>query len=453
VRGNRAALLASLDRVVAVSNSHFQAVRAGQMSLFGAETGVTENIVLPEVNDVDRREMLNWERNLIGLYLSDHPLSTYQKTLSQLVSYFSGQLPEAQHEEKVRVAGLITSIRPYQTKTGKPMGFVTLEDIQGVIDLVMFPRTWKRYSEMLVVGEIIIVEGKVDANSNPPKILVDSVRSDFELKVSADEMAPPWPAGQDGPPQPKPEPVPVPKPAPVPVQTPAPQVAESAPAYEVSSSSSTGGTEGGDEWDNADIPPPPDAFPPGWDEAWQPDFEAAKMAARKEPKFNKDEPVTLSPEVIPAPAPEPEADETAEAEAEETVVEAEAGLEPEQEARPGMVVQAVEASIHTAVKLPSLYAPVAQTEDRTRPPQHITVLLRPTNDWERNKRRIKILHSTLTSFKGRDRFSFQIFEDGKGHLIDFPNDTTRVCPELLTRLKNLMGEESWQIEEITFQQL
>ena len=187
--GNRAALLASLDRVVGVSNSHFQAIRAGQMSLFGADTGVTENIILPEVNDVNQREMLNWERELIGLYLSDHPLSSYQKQLSQIVTYFSGQLPEAQHEEKVRVAGLVTNVRPYQTKAGKPMGFVTLEDIQGVIDLVMFPRTWKQYTDLLTVGEIIIVEGKVDANSSPPKILVDSVQTEFALKVSADKPA------------------------------------------------------------------------------------------------------------------------------------------------------------------------------------------------------------------------------------------------------------------------
>ena len=118
-----------------------------------------------------------------------------------------------------------------------------------------------------------------------------------------------------------------------------------------------------------------------------------------------------------------------------------------------MVVQAVEApaSYPATARLPSLYAPIVQTEDRASSPQQITVLLRPTDDWERNKRRIKILHSTLISFKGHDRFSFQIFEDGKGHLIDFPNDTTRVCPEMLTRLKNLMGEESWRIEEITFQ--
>src|SRR5512143_2818940 len=160
--GNRAALLASLDRVVAISSNHFRASEAGQMSLFGAMTGVTETITLPDVNNVDRREMLNWERELIGLYISDHPLTPYQQTFTQIVSYFSGQLSEAQHEEKVRVAGLVTAVRPYTTKTNKPMGFVSIEDVQGHIELVLFPRTWTQYKELLTVGQIIIVEGKVD---------------------------------------------------------------------------------------------------------------------------------------------------------------------------------------------------------------------------------------------------------------------------------------------------
>jgi len=445
VFGNRAATLASLDRIVGVSNSHFQAIRAGQMSLFGADSGITEKIILPEVNDVDKREMLNWERELIGLYLSDHPLSSYQQRLKQIVSYFSGQLPEAQHEEKVRMAGLINNIRPYQTKTGKPMGFVTMEDIQGSIDLVLFPRVWNRFSEMLVVGDIFIVEGKVDSNSNPPKILVDSVRTDFELKVSLDKQGPAPPRPEAGSPAKT-------TPAPVAAKAPTPQVAESTPTYDVEP-----------EWDDIDLPPPPDSFPPGWDEAWQPDFEVANIAARQEPKFKGDEPVTLPPEVVPAPAPEPEAVESTKAEigeaapkegpetGGETAFKDDTSPKPAPEAGSGMVVQAVEAAVDSVAKLPSLYAPIAQTDDSSRPPQQITVLLRPTDDHNRNKRRIKILHSTMISFKGRDRFSFHIFEEDQGHLIDFPNDTTRVCPEMLTRLKNLIGEESWRIEDITFQ--
>ena len=143
--GNRASMLASLDRIIAISSNHFRAADAGQLSFFGAATGIVEEISLPEVKNVEKREMLNWERELIGLYFTDHPLNEYQATLAQIVSYFSGQLAEATHEEKVRVAGLITNVRPYTTKTGKPMGFVTVEDIQGNIELVLFPKTWEKY--------------------------------------------------------------------------------------------------------------------------------------------------------------------------------------------------------------------------------------------------------------------------------------------------------------------
>ena len=142
--GNRASMLASLDRIVAISSNHFRAADAGQMSLFGAATGIIEEIHLPEVKNVDKREMLNWERELIGLYISDHPLNEYQAHLRADRQLFLGSTVRSQHEEKVRVAGLITVVRPYTTKTGKPMGFVTIEDIQGNIELVLFPKTWDK---------------------------------------------------------------------------------------------------------------------------------------------------------------------------------------------------------------------------------------------------------------------------------------------------------------------
>ena len=65
------------------------------------------------------------------------------------------------------------------TKTNKAMGFVTIEDIQGNIELVLFPRTWEKNREQLSIGQIIIVEGKADTSSTPPKVLVDL---DLQLK-------------------------------------------------------------------------------------------------------------------------------------------------------------------------------------------------------------------------------------------------------------------------------
>jgi len=188
-----------------------------------------------------------------------------------------------------------------------------------------------------------------------------------------------------------------------------------------------GGTEGG--WDNPSVPPPPDNFPADWDQEWQPSFETAEIAARPEPAAR-----------IESPAYDPPHD---------------LAEEPPAPVRPEAALQTAEVSPLPAEPEPqlppSLYVPLAKEEDAQHQPKQITVILRSTGDKERDKRRIKTIYGTLISYHGRDKFSFHVFENGKGHLIDFPSDTTRICPEMLERLKKLMGEESWRVEEITFQ--
>ena len=434
--GNRPAMLASLDRIIAISANHFRAADAGQMSLFGAATGIVEEIHLPEVKNVDKREMLNWERELIGLYITDHPLNEYQSTLAQIVSYFSAQLPEANHEEKVRVAGLITVVRPYTTKTGKPMGFVTIEDIQGNIELVLFPKTWEKFRDILSIGQIVIVEGKVDNGNPPPKILVDEIRTEIKITSAVVDELP------EMPPAPYAEPAPLHYKSTAPAQKtsqPSKQnpaksaaavdqpvnklhvAAESAPVYAPILSPKNPG-EFVDNKEGDDMPPPPDNFPDGWDMEWQPSFDEAAMASKPAPKFKKDEPIT-PPRVVVAPV----------------LVDAVPELQPQPLAE-----------VLAFTQVPSLYVPLAK-EEAAHPPKQITVILRQSADKERDKRRIKTLHGTLISFHGRDKFSFQIFENGKSHLIDFPSETTRVSPELFSRLHKLLGEEAWHVEEITFQ--
>ena len=85
------------------------------------------------------------------------------------------------------------------------------------------------------------------------------------------------------------------------------------------------------------------------------------------------------------------------------------------------------------------------------PARLITIFLRPSGDNDRDRRRIKNVYGILISNHGKDRFQFQVFENGRGHLIDFPNDSTRISPDMLNRLRNLIGEETWRVEEITYQ--
>ncbi len=252
--GARSALLSVLDQMLSISGSHFRASDMGQMSMFGAASGISDEIILPKVaQDVNRRETLEWERELIGLYVSGHPLSPVMDALTQAVTHFSGQLSEASPGEKVRVAGIVTRVRPHQTKTGKSMGFVTIEDVQGNIELVVFPRTWDQYWEVLEVDNVVLIDGKVDAQSGDPKVLVDTVSTDFKSLVPAEIPTPP-PASPTSPPRPASNARRASHPIPAP--------GDKIPPAGTNPAATADLTPEDDDW--GDGPPPPDVFPMDW---------------------------------------------------------------------------------------------------------------------------------------------------------------------------------------------
>jgi len=191
--GSRLALLQELERIIGVSSSLFRAKEAGQMMLFDASNAIDDHIVLNEVSYVDKREELNWERELIGLYVSDHPLGPYQEILAERVTHFSYQLAEAGENEKVIVAGMVDRFRQHMTRNGNNMGFVTLEDLYGRIDLVIFPQVWERVYHLIEMDSVLQAEGRVDSKQGDPKILVDQIK-----RVPLDELASDLESGLEG---------------------------------------------------------------------------------------------------------------------------------------------------------------------------------------------------------------------------------------------------------------
>jgi DNA polymerase-3 subunit alpha len=358
------------------------------------------------------------------------------------VTHFSGQLIEAQNGEPVRVAGLITTVRPYVTKAGKPMGFVTIEDIQGVIELVLFPRAWEKTRMQLTADQIVIVDGKVDTSNTPPKVLVDAVRTDLEAAAAEVNKARPVsqrrPAARDDEAK-GPHPV-----APPTRPRPASSTGPASPVVAPGAASPPAQVPPDDGF-----PPPPENFPADWEIQWQPTFDNADVASRA-PVGGDSAPAASNSAASSSPA-SPTVRSQGRVEPAEVLPSA-IGPVPATAARKESAVFAASGVKATRIPaLPSLYVPLA--EDHTspeHPPKQITILLRSTGDRERDRRRIKIIHGTLISFHGKDRFSFHIFEDGRGVLLDFPAATTHVCSEMLARLEKLMGEPSWRIEDITF---
>ena len=172
---DRHALLEGLEKIIAVSESNFKAKEAGQMTIFGFSDELQEEIQLPQITTMDNRQKLDWEKELLGIYLSDHPLTPYMDLIRRRHSHFTGQLSEVRNKELVAVAGMLEQVRTIMTKKGKEMAFGTLEDIQGSVELVIFPRAWDKYAEILRSGEVLLVTGKADTEKSDPKILVDKI--------------------------------------------------------------------------------------------------------------------------------------------------------------------------------------------------------------------------------------------------------------------------------------
>lgn len=422
--GTRTAMLASLDRLVGISASHFRSTQDGQLSLFGESTGVHESLDLPVMAEIDRREQLDWERELLGLYVSEHPLTAMMPTLTRIVSHFSGQLPEVSEQEAVRVAGLVSAVRPYQTRNGKMMGFVTLEDIQGNIDLVLFPRIWSKFETILSVGNIVIAEGKADTGSTPPKLLVDNIRTEIKLVTPADEVLQekmvrePAPAYGQKPPRP----------------TQVNLVAEPVPPEF-------------DE-DEAGLPPPPEAFPPGWDDlpmpstpsrgnprkSVQPAFEGKGNSLPDSGGSTMVSKLTAEPTITlpPANKVEPKV---------EPVVAVDRGQAPN---RVGTETKFIPKPFEKVV-------PVKPPLQEDFPARMLTVILHSSGETVKDQRRIQRLHGTFISYPGKDHFTLHIKENGRAFLMEFPNDTTHISPQLLDDIKKIVSERDIRIEPILFQ--
>ena len=194
--GERGSLLASIDQIVTVSTSHFRAKEMGQMDLFGGmSVEETPLLVLQSQSRMSKKDQLDWEKELLGLYISDHPLNAYLRQVEGKISHNSNALIEAEENEKVTVGGVVNRLRPIRTKKDQMMAFVTLSDTFGDMDLVFFPKTWEQTQQVVDVGKALLVEGKAQHRDGKVTILVDKatlIETGNEQSESGDSMAGPF---------------------------------------------------------------------------------------------------------------------------------------------------------------------------------------------------------------------------------------------------------------------
>jgi DNA polymerase-3 subunit alpha len=186
--GSRAQLLAVLDRMVSISQQAHGA--AQQFSMFDMPAFATTTRLasdLPKVPDVPRKDMLSWEKELIGAYISDHPLSRVWADLEDTITVLTGQIDETIAGQNVTMAGLVSYVRPHVTKKGSPMAFAQIEDLQGTLDVVIFPRVWEETRNLWDPERVLVVRGKVSFRGREPNLIVDSATNEILTARPRDE--------------------------------------------------------------------------------------------------------------------------------------------------------------------------------------------------------------------------------------------------------------------------
>ncbi len=198
--GARATLLHNLDSLTAYAARRQKQAASGQIDFFGEQSSVVAehaklNLTEP-VEPATAREQLIWERELLGLYLSQHPLEPFKQFLSE--QSIPLNTITAEHDGRgVTIGGVITNVREITTKKGQKMAFITLEDQFGAIELLLFPKTYQQTAKLWERDRVIIAKGKLSARgrdgqtSDTVKLTVDEAR-----EISIEQVENYQPTGQ-----------------------------------------------------------------------------------------------------------------------------------------------------------------------------------------------------------------------------------------------------------------
>lgn len=432
--GYRTQLLDMLDRMLGLSNSAHRAADAGQLSLFGAlaaaDAAPDTLGALPKVADATLREKLAWEKELIGAHVSEHPVAAAAAQLNGEITHLSSGLNEEADQHRAVMLGMVVGQRVINTKKGEPMGFVQLEDVQGVFECVVFPRLWKQTQGLWQTDKIVLVRGTIDTKGRTPKILVDSATDKLQITEAAPDKN-----GRG---------------------VKASAVNPTSGPRDQGSGTKNQKTRNGTPTDRQVAEPParyaapvpkPAIYSPK-SEIRNPKFEVDLLDDLSQPLIEEDDPFAndiFDPMEEPA---APTSDRSISA----------APIAPVTATAPDFPIVAPR-------REPAVVAPLkpngngqppgvdkhtsngpANGNGSWQPPARIAkVIISRSGDGLTDAQRVGDVHRLMCSQPGPDRFCFIVMARGNPLQLDFPNDTTTLDDELIEQLKLLPGVESVQV--------
>ena len=172
--GERSTLLENMESLLQYSKEAKNASASGQESLFNASNiVVSSKINLKKVEPADEKQRLAWEKELLGFYVSGHPLTQYKNKIKNTTP-IKNLIKDTSVGSK-KISAIINSVKKITTKTGQPMMFIGLEDMSGKMEGIVFPSVAEKNGRIIEENRIILAEGKVSTKNGEVKFICDNI--------------------------------------------------------------------------------------------------------------------------------------------------------------------------------------------------------------------------------------------------------------------------------------
>lgn len=182
---NRATLQASLDNALDYGQKAQKERDSGQISLFSCVEQTEKPVSLPYIYkpEFEEHTRLAMEKEILGFFVSGHPLEKWRSTLQKYTTTGTANLHQLQNETQIVIGGIITSFKQILTKKQQTMGFVTLEDWEGRVEVVVFPKVYEASANILKEETVVLIKGKLNIRA-----IEEEEETKADVKVLADEI-------------------------------------------------------------------------------------------------------------------------------------------------------------------------------------------------------------------------------------------------------------------------
>jgi DNA polymerase-3 subunit alpha len=182
--GERGSLHTNIETLLTFNKERVSEKESAQESLFSLGGTVTHDLTLTPAEPATKMQKLTWEKELLGVYVSGHPLDAYEAELEKRTSvtevrdavHHKDEMAVLRFKGELVTAGMVSGVRELITKKGDKMAFVALSDKKSDIEMVIFPKTYVDLKDILTVGNCIAVKGKLTIRNDEPSIAVDKAK-------------------------------------------------------------------------------------------------------------------------------------------------------------------------------------------------------------------------------------------------------------------------------------